>query len=460
MKFSTIPIRYTLTTKSYGNTLKNSPKNLGASRVTITLIKGSLIVCTALTLLLVAYDLTRMDTFRLRTLWAAIIICYLSVTLWLARKGNTLIANWLLIALYQLLTGMVMLYWGLESMIGIVTACFAILLPGILMAPRQILGVTVISFFIIVVVYSLQAMKIVTPHIYIAKPIPSLMDVAAYCTILAIFALVSWVSSYQSSISLKRALNAEGRVRKQKDLIALELDKQSAKLRQLQLQEMQQLYKFAIIGQSASMTLHELSNHLSILNLDIDDIKQRYKNSKAIENAQESMEYINSMVRKARAQLGKPSTSSSFDIYLTIKQLLKDLKPKFEHHGVLLKELIPKNIKTLHVHGDASNFMQIVTILINNAIDASYVSENPVITLSLLISDEKVYLTIKDNGPGIPLALKNTLFQPLKSSKPTGLGIGLYVASHLIKTQFKGHIKLLDTNEGAAFELMFRKNNI
>jgi hypothetical protein len=53
-----------------------------------------------------------------------------------------------------------------------------------------------------------------------------------------------------------------------------------------------QLYRFAVIGQSAAATLHELSNHLSILMLDFDTIKTQHKTSKSFMRMQADVNQI------------------------------------------------------------------------------------------------------------------------------------------------------------------------
>jgi len=39
---------------------------------------------------------------------------------------------------------------------------------------------------------------------------------------------------------------------------------------------------------------------------------------------------------------------------------------------------------------------------------------------------------VEDNGPGIPEELKETIFYPLVTGKPTGTGLGLTIAQDLV----------------------------
>src|SRR5690606_25635021 len=145
----------------------------------------------------------------------------------------------------------------------VLTACFVLLLPGVFMAPRLILPVSLITLGSILLSYVLHITEIVIPTPYSSSSMGDTFDVIAFSSILGVFALVSWISARQSTLSLDRALSAESALRKQKNSLAVELENESTKIRQRQLQQVQQLHRFAVIGQSATATLHELSNRLS-----------------------------------------------------------------------------------------------------------------------------------------------------------------------------------------------------
>jgi signal transduction histidine kinase len=437
---------------------KQLDRAYGAKRITGSIVRGSFYVAVSLTSLLIIYDLINGTLLRTRVWIACGVIIYLVLIRILLSKGYLNVANWLIILLYEILAGSVLLYWGLSSVVGILTASFAILLPGVLMAPRYILPVFLITFGVLALTHFLQVTNVIIPKIYIPSSPSSMLDVIAYITILAVFALVSWISARQSSISLDRALSAEEKLRKQKNLLARELEIESTRLRQAQLQQIQQLYRFAVIGQSATATLHELSNHLSVLNLDIDDIKQQHKHSKAIANAEDGIEYINRMVRKARLQLNNSQDQShSFNIFPAINQVVKDLQNKFSQNNVILIKLNPSRLSSLIINGDPMNLMQCITILLNNAVDACANTPDAKVYISIISTGLKIKIRVSDNGPGINLETQKTLFQPLESTKPTGLGVGLYIARHLIESQFKGTLKYVKSEIGATFQITLKK---
>jgi len=89
--------------------------------------------------------------------------------------------------------------------------------------------------------------------------------------------------------------------------------------------------------------------------------------------------------------------------------------------------------------------------LINNAFQACAQSgtENPLVTVKTKLSTiDQVLVTITDNGPGIPPDIKDKIFQPFFTTKPTGQGTGLGLSlSYDIVKAHGGELKV-DSTEG------------
>jgi len=68
----------------------------------------------------------------------------------------------------------------------------------------------------------------------------------------------------------------------------------------------------------------------------------------------------------------------------------------------------------------------------------------PLVTVSTKNLGDQVLISIKDNGPGIPKELKDKIFQPFFTTKPTGkgTGLGLSLAYDIVTTGHGGAIEL------------------
>ena len=69
--------------------------------------------------------------------------------------------------------------------------------------------------------------------------------------------------------------------------------------------------------------------------------------------------------------------------------------------------------------------------------------------------DNRVEVSIADDGPGLSEAVRETLFQPFSSSKRDGLGLGL-VISRDIMADFGGELVAGSPEKGALFILRLK----
>lgn len=107
-------------------------------------------------------------------------------------------------------------------------------------------------------------------------------------------------------------------------------------------------------------------------------------------------------------------------------------------------------IDDMHALVDASMLHQIFHNLVNNARWAA--DPKPVrVTFTLSQSGEFWTIDVTDNGPGVPLALRQTLFDAYVTSRSTGdrekgMGLGLTICRQ-IATDHGGDLRLLSTSE-------------
>jgi len=109
---------------------------------------------------------------------------------------------------------------------------------------------------------------------------------------------------------------------------------------------------------------------------------------------------------------------------------------------------------------DAMNLESAIYNLLLNACQASarstQVSE---VKVHLAEVEERIYVTILDNGPGIPASVRRTLFDPFATAgKPEGTGLGLTLARRIAE-EHGGSVCLEESNPGrTVFTLSLTKN--
>ncbi|HEY3987787.1 MAG TPA: ATP-binding protein, partial [Acidobacteriaceae bacterium] len=111
---------------------------------------------------------------------------------------------------------------------------------------------------------------------------------------------------------------------------------------------------------------------------------------------------------------------------------------------------------------DARNLESAIYNLLLNACQAATRSTRlPEVKVHLTEVDEQIYVTISDNGPGIPVSVRRTLFDPfVTAGKPNGTGLGLTLARRIAE-EHGGSVCLEEsTPERTVFTLSLTKDRL
>jgi signal transduction histidine kinase len=109
---------------------------------------------------------------------------------------------------------------------------------------------------------------------------------------------------------------------------------------------------------------------------------------------------------------------------------------------------------------DAMNLQSAIYNLLLNACQAATCSTRaPKVKVDLTEDDERIYVTILDNGPGITASVQRTLFDPyVTAGKSNGTGLGLTLALRIAE-EHGGSVCLEESNpKGTVFTLTLTKN--
>ncbi|HEX6892477.1 MAG TPA: ATP-binding protein, partial [Chryseolinea sp.] len=238
--------------------------------------------------------------------------------------------------------------------------------------------------------------------------------------------------------------------------------------------------KMASLGELTAGIAHEIQNPLNFVNNFsevnaelIDDLKKelasgnRKSADEIADSIKQNQEKINNHGKRADGivkSMLQHSRSSSGQKELTDLNTLCEEYVRLAYHGFKAKDksfnanfethLDPTLPKIEIVPQDIG---RVILNLINNAfyavsakVDGSY---EPKVTMMTKFVSGKVEISIRDNGPGIPESLKEKIFQPFFTTKPTGQGTGLGLS--LSYDIIKAHGGTLEVNskegEGAEF---------
>ena len=68
-------------------------------------------------------------------------------------------------------------------------------------------------------------------------------------------------------------------------------------------------------------------------------------------------------------------------------------------------------------------------------------------------NQQEAWITVTDNGQGIALDILPRIFDPYFTTRPKGIGIGLYMSKMIIENNFGGRIEVENTADGAEFRI-------
>ena len=99
---------------------------------------------------------------------------------------------------------------------------------------------------------------------------------------------------------------------------------------------------------------------------------------------------------------------------------------------------------------------QVIVNLVQNAVDATASTPNPHILVRVYRAALEARISVRDNGPGVPLAIRQRIFDPFFTTKgERGTGLGLVLVHHAVG-RMGGTVTLGPTPVGAVFRVRLR----
>jgi signal transduction histidine kinase len=113
-------------------------------------------------------------------------------------------------------------------------------------------------------------------------------------------------------------------------------------------------------------------------------------------------------------------------------------------------ELTLSSDEKLPIVADRDQMVQILTNLIQNALDAVRGTPAPTVTVEVRRTGDHARLVVRDNGPGFAPEVREHLFEPYLTTKAGGTGLGLAIVQRIV-VEHGGDIALTgDSGPGAA----------
>ncbi len=222
------------------------------------------------------------------------------------------------------------------------------------------------------------------------------------------------------------------------------------------------------LRQTSYQAIHELKNKMisslswmeylkediSKLNPEIfenDDVKEDFELAKSA--VHEGAELAQNYLQFTKIYTPDFSSCNLNDILKETASSAKALAATFNLKGFSVDLKLSVNIKDNSL--DAGKLKMAFYNICKNSVEAlaEHKTENPKLTFTSNLNEEELFISIADNGPGMPPEIADNLFIPFKTKKEGGTGLGLTIAKKIIDLHV-GSIKCKTGQNGTKFEIV------
>ena len=187
--------------------------------------------------------------------------------------------------------------------------------------------------------------------------------------------------------------------------------------------------RLASIGRLAAGLAHEIGNPvtgIASLAQNLEEETDPGEISAASKSILEQTSRINSIIRSLM-NFSRNSEDKGLSVETPLCEIIDDALNlvRLSHKNKNMQFEVECN-QSFKIKGDRQRLSQVFVNLLTNAIDAS--EQGGKITIHSHKDDKAIRIAISDEGIGIPDDIKDSLFEPFVTSKPTGQGTGLGLA--------------------------------
>lgn len=224
-------------------------------------------------------------------------------------------------------------------------------------------------------------------------------------------------------------------------------------------QEILQAEKLSMTGKIARSIAHEVRNPLTNVTLALEQLKDEIPEK--IEDAELYFSIIQRNIERIGKLISELLDSSKpkelnlqpQSINNVVKEALELVEDRFKLQSMDLKERFDTNLPNIDLDKD---LMKVALLnLFINAVEAMRIDKGS-LEVSTFRDDDKMLLTIEDNGKGISEEDLDLLFEPFFTAKKNGMGLGLTTVQNIVQSH-KANISVeSELGKGTKFLITFK----
>jgi PAS domain S-box-containing protein len=217
-----------------------------------------------------------------------------------------------------------------------------------------------------------------------------------------------------------------------------------------------QIEQLATIAQLSGSIMHDIRNPINAVSLNADVVQTLIeKDTVDIEALTKAVERIHRQIERLKANLdqylGYSRVSDlnlvAIDVTPKLNEFIEESRANLA--GTNMQIRYKKPSKEMRVLGDWIQLRRVFQNLLQNALEAN--ENRGYVVVSMSRRQARVYLRIRDNGPGLPEAQMDKVFDPFFTTKDHGTGLGLFICREIVKAHGGNLIAKNLSSGGAEF---------